>query len=145
MTAVKDDLIRNNNTVNWMPESIGSGRFGDWLKNIQDWGVSRSRYWGTPLNIWECECGHTESIGSIEELKQKSPDCPENIELHRPFIDGVHVTCPKCGKLMKRVPDVIDCWFSITILLKIRNTSRSISRQTLSVKVLTRQEAGSTL
>ena len=111
MTAVKDDLIRNNNTVNWMPESIGSGRFGDWLKNIQDWGVSRSRYWGTPLNIWECECGHTESIGSIEELKQKSPDCPENIELHRPFIDGVHVTCPKCGKLMKRVPDVIDCWF----------------------------------
>ena len=111
MTAVKEDLIRNNNTVNWMPESIGSGRFGDWLKNVQDWGVSRSRYWGTPLNIWECECGHKESIGSIAELKEKSPDCPDDIELHRPFIDNVHVTCPHCGRLMKRVPDVIDCWF----------------------------------
>ncbi len=111
MTAVKEDLIRNNNTVNWIPESIGTGRFGDWLKNVQDWGVSRNRYWGTPLNIWQCDCGHQVSIGSKEELKAMSPDCPENVELHRPFIDQVHVTCPKCGKPMQRVPEVIDCWF----------------------------------
>ena len=98
MTAVRDDLIRNNNTINWIPESIGKGRFGDWLQNVQDWGISRNRYWGTPLNIWQCECGHMHSIGSIEELKSMSEDCPEDIELHRPFIDKVHVTCPKCGK-----------------------------------------------
>ncbi len=111
MTAVKDDLIRNNNTIHWIPESIGKGRFGDWLENVQDWSISRNRYWGTPLNIWECECGHKHSIGSVEELKTMSPNCPENIELHRPYIDAVTITCPKCGKQMKRVPEVIDCWF----------------------------------
>lgn len=111
MTAVKEDLIRNNNTINWIPESIGKGRFGDWLENVQDWGVSRNRYWGTPLNIWECECGEQHSIGSIAELKEMSPNCPDEIELHRPFIDNVTITCPKCGKQMKRVPEVIDCWF----------------------------------
>ena len=111
MTAVKDDLIRNNNTVNWIPESIGKGRFGDWLENVQDWGISRNRYWGTPLNIWECECGHRHSVGSIAELKEMSPNCPDDIELHRPFIDEVTITCPHCGKQMKRVPEVIDCWF----------------------------------
>ena len=111
MTAVKEDLIRNNNTINWVPDSIGKGRFGDWLENIQDWGLSRNRYWGTPLNIWECECGHQHSIGSIEELKSMSDNCPEEIELHRPYIDAVTITCPHCGKQMKRVPEVIDCWF----------------------------------
>ena len=111
MTAVKDDLIRNNNTINWIPESIGKGRFGDWLENVQDWGLSRNRYWGTPLNIWECECGHQHSIGSIEELKSMSKNCPDNIELHRPYIDQVTITCPVCGKEMHRVPEVIDCWF----------------------------------
>ncbi|MCD2493374.1 isoleucine--tRNA ligase [Lacrimispora sp. NSJ-141] len=111
MTDVKEDLIRNNNTINWIPESIGKGRFGDWLENIQDWGISRNRYWGTPLNIWECECGHQHSIGSIEELRNMSPDCPDDIELHRPFIDEVTITCPVCGKQMHRVPEVIDCWF----------------------------------
>ena len=111
MTAVKDNLIRNNNTVNWIPESIGRGRFGDWLENIQDWGLSRNRYWGTPLNIWECSCGHRHAIGSIEELKQMSDNCPEEIELHRPFIDAVTLKCPKCSGEMKRVSEVIDCWF----------------------------------
>jgi len=111
MTAVKEDLIKNNNTINWIPESIGRGRFGDWLENVQDWGVSRNRYWGTPLNIWECECGHRHSIGSIEELKSMSDNCPDNIELHRPYIDEVTIKCEKCGKQMKRVPEVIDCWF----------------------------------
>ncbi len=111
MTDVKEDLIRNNNTINWIPESIGKGRFGDWLINVQDWGVSRDRHWGTPLNIWECECGHRHSIGSIAELKEMSPNCPEDIELHRPFIDAVTITCPHCGKQMKRVSEVLDCWF----------------------------------
>ena len=111
MTAVKDDLIRNNNTINWIPESIGKGRFGDWLQNVQDWGISRNRYWGTPLNIWQCECGHMHSIGSIEELKSLSDNCPDDIELHRPYIDAVTIKCPKCGKEMHRVPEVIDCWF----------------------------------
>ena len=111
MTDVKDDLIRNNDTINWIPESIGKGRFGDWLKNVQDWGISRNRYWGTPLNIWTCECGHMHSIGSIEELKSMSDNCPSDIELHRPFIDGVTIKCEKCGKEMHRVPEVIDCWF----------------------------------
>ena len=111
MTAVREDLIRNNNTVNWVPESIGKGRFGDWLENVQDWGISRNRYWGTPLNIWECECGHRHAVGSIEELKQMSENCPEEIELHRPFIDAVTIRCPHCGKEMRRVPEVIDCWF----------------------------------
>ncbi len=111
MTAVKEDLIRNNNTINWIPESIGKGRFGDWLTNVQDWGVSRNRYWGTPLNIWECECGCRHAIGSIAELKEMSPNCPEDIELHRPFIDAVTITCPDCGNQMHRVPEVIDCWF----------------------------------
>ena len=111
MTDVKDKLIANNNTINWMPESIGQGRFGDWLKNVQDWGISRDRYWGTPLNIWECEDGHRHAIGSIEELKAMSDNCPENIELHRPFIDSVTIKCPECGKEMHRVNPVIDCWF----------------------------------
>ena len=111
MTEVKEDLIRNNNTINWIPESIGKGRFGDWLENVQDWGISRNRYWGTPLNIWECECGHMHSIGSIEELKEMSGNCPKEIELHRPYIDAVTIRCPKCGKEMHRVPEVIDCWF----------------------------------
>ena len=111
MTAVRDDLIRNNNTINWIPESIGKGRFGDWIENVQDWGISRNRYWGTPLNIWECECGHQHSIGSIEELKSMSDNCPDDIELHRPYIDEVTIRCPHCGKQMHRVPEVIDCWF----------------------------------
>ena len=111
MTAVKNDLIANNNTINWIPESIGKGRFGDWLENVQDWGISRNRYWGTPLNIWECECGCQHSIGSIEELKSMSDNCPDEIELHRPYIDNVTIKCPKCGKEMHRVPEVIDCWF----------------------------------
>ena len=126
MTAVKDDLIRNNNTINWIPESIGKGRFGDWLENVQDWGVSRNRYWGTPLNIWECECGCQHAIGSQAELKSMSPNYTDvvkkyakemdqeangEVELHRPFIDDVTITCPKCGKQMRRVPEVIDCWF----------------------------------
>ena len=111
MTAVKEDLIRNNNTINWIPESIGKGRFGDWLENVQDWGISRNRYWGTPVNIWECSCGHKHSIGSIEELKSMSSNCPENIELHRPHIDNVTIECPKCKQQMKRVAEVIDCWF----------------------------------
>ena len=111
MTDVRDDLIRNNNTINWIPESIGKGRFGDWLENVQDWGISRNRYWGTPLNIWECECGHRHAIGSIEELKSMSDNCPDDIELHRPYIDEVNVKCPVCGKAMTRVPEVIDCWF----------------------------------
>jgi len=111
MTAVKDNLVKNNKTVNWIPESIGTGRFGDWLENIQDWGISRNRYWGTPLNIWECECGHRHSIGSIEELKSMSSNCPDDIELHRPFIDDVTIKCEKCGGEMKRVPEVIDCWY----------------------------------
>lgn len=111
MTDVKDNLIKNNNTINWIPESIGKGRFGDWLENIQDWAISRNRYWGTPLNVWQCECGHLHSIGSIEELKSMSDNCPEDIELHRPYIDAVTIKCEKCGKQMHRVPEVIDCWF----------------------------------
>ena len=111
MTAVKEDIIRNNNTINWIPESIGKGRFGDWLENIQDWAVSRNRYWGTPLNVWVCDCGHMHSIGSIEELKSMSKNCPDNIELHRPYIDEVTITCPECGKEMRRTPEVLDAWF----------------------------------
>lgn len=112
MTAVKDDLIRNNNTVNWIPESIGKGRFGDWLENIQDWGISRNRYWGTPLNVWECECGHQECIGSRKELAERSGNKDAgSIELHRPYIDEVTMACPDCGGTMHRVPEVIDCWF----------------------------------
>ena len=111
-TAVRDDLIRNNNTVNWIPESIGKGRFGNWLENIQDWAISRNRYWGTPLNIWECECGHRECVGSRQELAERSgnPDAVK-VELHRPYIDEVTFPCPECGKTMKRVPEVLDCWF----------------------------------
>ncbi len=112
MTAVRDDLVRNNQTINWIPESIGTGRFGNWLENIQDWGVSRNRYWGTPLNIWECECGHMHSIGSREELYQMSGnEKAKTVEFHRPYIDEITITCPKCGRQMKRVPEVIDCWF----------------------------------
>ena len=111
MTAVRDDLIANNNTINWIPESIGKGRFGDWIENVQDWGISRNRYWGTPLNIWECECGHMHSVGSIAELMEMSDNCPDDIELHRPYIDEVTIKCPKCGAQMHRVPEVIDCWF----------------------------------
>ncbi len=111
MTAVRDKLIANNNTVNWIPPTIGTGRFGDWLEHVQDWGISRNRYWGTPLNIWECKCGHQHSIGSIEELKSLSGNCPDDIELHRPYIDNVTIKCEKCGGEMHRVPEVIDCWF----------------------------------
>lgn len=111
MTAVRDRLIANNNTINWIPESIGKGRFGDWIEHVQDWGLSRNRYWGTPLNVWECECGHQHAIGSIAELKEMSDNCPDNIELHRPFIDEVTIKCSQCGKQMHRVPEVIDCWF----------------------------------
>ena len=111
MTEVKQNLIKNNNTINWIPESIGKGRFGDWLNNVQDWGVSRDRYWGTPLNIWECSCGHRHSIGSIAELKEMSDNCPDEIELHRPYIDAVTIKCPECGGEMHRVKEVIDCWF----------------------------------
>ena len=112
MTAVKDDLIRNNNTINWIPESIGKGRFGDWLENVQDWGISRNRYWGTPLNIWECECGCQHSVGSREELYEMSGDeRAKTVELHRPYIDDITIKCPECGKPMHRVPEVIDCWF----------------------------------
>ena len=112
MTAVKDDLIRNNNTINWIPESIGKGRFGDWLENVQDWGISRNRYWGTPLNIWECSCGHMESVGSRQDLYEKTGDeRAKTVELHRPYIDELTMKCPECGGTMHRVPEVIDCWF----------------------------------
>lgn len=111
MTAVKEQLIANNNTINWIPDAIGKGRFGEWLEHVQDWGISRNRYWGTPLNVWECSCGHQHSIGSIAELKSMSDNCPEDIELHRPYIDAVTIKCPECGGEMKRVPEVIDCWF----------------------------------
>lgn len=111
MTVVKDNLIKNNKTINWIPKTIGEGRFGAWLENVQDWGLSRNRYWGTPLNIWECECGHRHAIGSIEELKSMSDNCPDEIELHRPYIDAVTIKCPECGKEMHRVSEVIDCWF----------------------------------
>ncbi|MBQ8268797.1 MAG: isoleucine--tRNA ligase [Clostridia bacterium] len=111
MTAVREQLLANNATVNWIPENIGKGRFGDWLSNIQDWGLSRDRYWGTPLPIWQCDCGHRHAIGSIAELKEMSSNCPEDIELHRPFIDAVTIKCPACGGEMKRVTEVIDCWF----------------------------------
>ena len=111
MSKVKDKLVKNNNTVNWIPEGIGKGRFGAWLENVQDWGLSRNRYWGTPLNIWECSCGKRHAIGSIEELKSMSDNCPEDIELHRPYVDAVTIKCPDCGGEMKRVPEVIDCWF----------------------------------
>ena len=111
MTAVRDDLLKNNDTVNWIPPAIGKGRFGDWLEHVQDWGISRNRYWGTPLNIWQCECGHLHSIGSIEELKSLSKNCPDDIELHRPYVDNVTIECPKCHHDMHRVPEVIDCWF----------------------------------
>ncbi len=112
MTAVKDDLIKNNNTINWIPESIGTGRFGNWIENVQDWGVSRNRYWGTPMNIWECECGHMHSIGSREELVAMSGnEKAKTVEFHRPYIDEITITCPECGKQMKRIPEVLDCWF----------------------------------
>ena len=112
MTAVKEDLIRNNNTINWIPENIGKGRFGDWLENVQDWGISRNRYWGTPLNIWQCECGHMHSIGSRQELFEMSGDeKAKTVELHRPYIDEITLKCPECGGTMHRVPEVIDCWF----------------------------------
>ncbi|MCQ2517985.1 MAG: isoleucine--tRNA ligase, partial [Lachnospiraceae bacterium] len=112
MTAVKDDMIANNNTINWIPESIGKGRFGDWLENLQDWAISRNRYWGTPLNIWECSCGKQLCIGSRKELAELSGNpANEEVELHRPYIDAVIIKCPDCGGEMKRVPEVIDCWF----------------------------------
>ena len=111
MTKVRDRLIANNKTVNWIPKSIGERRFGDWLENVVDWGLSRDRYWGTPLNIWECGCGHREAVGSIAELKEKGQNVPEDIELHRPYVDRIYLTCPKCGGVMKRVSNVIDCWF----------------------------------
>ena len=112
MTAVKDDLVRNNKKINWIPKTIGEGRFGDWLENIQDWALSRNRYWGTPLPVWICDdCGKQHAIGSKEELKAMSDNCPDDIELHKPFIDRVELKCPCCGGKMHRVPEVIDCWF----------------------------------
>ena len=111
MTDVKDDLIKNNKTINWIPKTIGEGRFGSWLENVQDWGISRNRYWGTPLNVWECSCGKRHVVGSIAELKEMSDNCPDDIELHRPFVDEVTIKCPDCGGEMHRVPEVIDCWF----------------------------------
>ncbi|MFR5190987.1 MAG: class I tRNA ligase family protein, partial [Clostridia bacterium] len=111
MTAVRDNLLENNNKINWMPDTIRTGRFGKFLENVIDWGISRDRYWGTPLPIWRCECGHMECIGSIEELKQKGNQVPDNIELHKPYIDNIHLTCPDCGKEMVREKEVIDCWF----------------------------------
>ena len=111
MTKVKDNLIKNNDTVTWYPDNIKKGRFGNFLENVVDWGLSRERYWGTPLPIWECACGHKELIGSIKELKEKAKNCPDDIELHKPYIDNVHLNCPKCQSDMKRVTEVIDCWF----------------------------------
>lgn len=112
MTSVREALLENNAKINWIPKTIGTGRFGDWLEHVQDWGISRNRYWGTPLNIWQCEsCGNQQAIGSIEELKTLSKNCPENLELHRPYVDSVTIECEKCHGTMKRVPEVIDCWF----------------------------------
>ncbi len=114
MSKLRDELVENNSKVNWYPETIKTGRFGKFLENVIDWGISRDRYWGTPLPIWTCEdenCGHRECIGSIEELKEKAIDCPDDIELHKPYIDNVYLKCPKCGKKMKRAKEVIDCWF----------------------------------
>ena len=111
MTAVRDELVANNKTVNWIPPSIGEGRFGNWIEHVQDWGISRNRYWGTPLNIWKCSCGHEHAVGSIAELRELQPDCPADIELHRPYIDAITFPCPECGETMHRVPEVIDCWF----------------------------------
>ena len=111
MSDVKDDLIKNNKTINWIPKTLGEGRFGSWLENVQDWGISRNRYWGTPLNVWECSCGKRHVVGSIAELKEMSDNCPDDIELHRPFVDEVTIKCPDCGGEMHRVPEVIDCWF----------------------------------
>lgn len=151
MTAVKDDLIRNNNTINWIPETIGTGRFGAWLENVQDWGISRNRYWGTPLNIWQCDkCGKMHSIGSIAELKELSDNCPDDIELHRPYIDAVTFPC-ECGGTMKRVPEVIDCWFDSGAMpfaqhhypFENKDLLKHSSLQTLFQKLLTRQEDGS--
>ena len=111
MTAVRDALVANNNTVNWIPKTIGDGRFGNWIEHVQDWGISRDRYWGTPLNIWKCSCGHEHSVGSIAELRELQPNCPADIELHRPYIDTITFPCEQCGAEMHRVPEVIDCWF----------------------------------
>ncbi|WP_102493848.1 isoleucine--tRNA ligase [Selenomonas felix] len=111
MTAVRDELVANNKTVNWIPPSIGEGRFGNWIEHVQDWGISRNRYWGTPLNIWKCSCGHEHAVGSIAELRELQPNCPADIELHRPYIDAITFPCPECGEMMHRVPEVIDCWF----------------------------------
>ena len=154
MTEVKDDLIKNNNTVNWIPDSIGKGRFGDWLENVQDWGISRNRYWGTPLNIWECpDCGKQISIGSRKELAELSGRADaETIELHRPYIDEVTCTCPECKGTMKRVPEVIDCWFdsgampfaSIIIHLKTKRYLSSSSQLSSFLRLLTRHVDGST-
>ena len=111
MTAVRDELVANNKTVNWIPPSIGEGRFGNWIEHVQDWGISRNRYWGTPLNIWKCSCGHEHAVGSIAELRELQPACSADIELHRPYIDAITFPCPECGETMHRVPEVIDCWF----------------------------------
>ena len=111
MSSLRDELVSNNNKVHWYPDTIRTGRFGKFLENVIDWGISRDRYWGTPLPVWKCECGHTECIGSIKELKDKAIDCPEDIELHKPYIDNVHLKCPDCGKEMTRFKEVIDCWF----------------------------------
>ena len=146
---VKANLIANNKTINWIPETIGTGRFGAWLENVQDWGISRNRYWGTPLNIWQCEdCGEMLSIGSIAELKEHSDNCPDDIELHRPYIDAVTCKCGKCGGTMKRVPEVIDCWFDSGSMpfaqhhypFENKELFESSSQPSLFQKLLTRQE-----
>ena len=153
MTAVKDELVANNNTVNWIPKGIGEGRFGKWLENVQDWGISRNRYWGTPLNIWECEdCGYQEPIGSRAELKEKTGrEDALTVELHRPYIDDFTYKCPKCGKTMHRVPEVIDCWFDSGAMpfaqhhypLKTRTSLNSSSRPSSSPRPWIRPGAGS--
>ena len=147
VTAVKDELVENNKKINWVPKSIGEGRFGDWLENIQDWGISRTRYWGTPLNIWECQgCGHQLSVGSRKELAELSGDQTAlTVELHRPYIDRFVIRCPECGKEMRRVPEVIHCWLRYSIIrLKIRSSSIKSFRPALFPKRSIKRGGGST-
>ena len=152
MTRLKDKLIENNN-VNWYPKFVGEGRFGNWLENLNDWAVSRTRYWGTPLNIWRCECGHKESVGSREELAQKAIENvdPKTVELHRPYVDDIHLKCDCCGKPMTRVTEVIDCWFDSGAMPFaqhhypfVKKTLINYSQQIISVKVQIKLEDGST-
>ena len=153
MTKLRDNLLANNDKINWYPETIKTGRFGKFLENVIDWGISRDRYWGTPLPIWHCECGHQECIGSIEELKQKAVDCPDDIELHKPYIDEVHLKCPECGKKMTRFKEVIDVWFDSGSMpfaqlhypFENKEEFENISQHNLFQKQLIKQEDGSIL